>query len=143
MYFLHSTVDNVPNLAPFSFFTAVAGFPPTIMFSVSYRRKEPRVKDTLRNVREVSEFVCHIVDEAMADAMVRTAMDWPTDVSEIDMAGITAVPSNDVRPFRVAEALVAMECKVTQIIPIEEPRMLWFWDRSYDFIFVKIYIVRK
>ena len=113
------SVDNVPNLAPFSFFTAVAGFPPTIMFSVSYRRKEPRVKDTLRNVREVSEFVCHIVDEAMADAMVRTAMDWPTDVSEIDMAGITAVPSNDVRPFRVAEALVAMECKVTQIIPIE------------------------
>ena len=58
-------------------------------------------KDTLRNVREVGEFVCHIVDETMADAMVRTAMDWPSGVSEIDVAGLTAVPSGDVQPLRV------------------------------------------
>lgn len=108
-----------PNLAPFSFFNAVAGFPPTIMFSISYRRKEPRIKDTLRNVREVGEFVCHIVDEATADAMVRTAVDWPSAIDEFDEAGLTAVPSTDVRPLRVAEAPVAMECKVTQIIPVE------------------------
>jgi len=112
------SADGVPNLAPFSFFNAVAGFPPTIMFSVSFRRKEPRVKDTLRNVREVGEFVCHIVDEAMADAMVRTAMDWPSDVSEIEAAGLTAVASIDIRPYRVVEAPVAMECKMTQIIPV-------------------------
>lgn len=108
----------LPNLAPFSFFNAVAGFPPTIMFSVSYRRREPREKDTLRNVRQVGEFVCHIVDEALADAMVHTAVDWPTDVNEMEMARVTAVPSSDVRPPRVAEAPVAMECKVTQIIPV-------------------------
>lgn len=47
--------NGVSNLAPFSFFNAVAGFPPTIMFSVSYRRKEPKEKDTLRNVQEVGE----------------------------------------------------------------------------------------
>lgn len=110
--------DGVSNLAPFSFFNAVAGFPPTIMFSVSYRRKEPREKDTLRNVREVDEFVCHIVDEALAGAMARSAMDWPSEVSEIDVVGLTAVPSTDIRPSRVAEAPVAMECRVTQIIPV-------------------------
>ncbi len=111
--------DGIPNLAPFSFFNAVAGFPPTIMFSVSYRRREPKEKDTLRNVREVGEFVCHIVDEATAEAMARTAMDWPTDVNEMEMAGLTAVRSTDIRPPRVAEAPVAMECQVTQIIPVE------------------------
>ncbi|MFC1959310.1 flavin reductase family protein [Chloroflexota bacterium] len=110
--------DGVANLAPFSFFNAVAGFPPTIMFSVSYRRREPKEKDTLRNVRHWGEFVCHMVDEALADAMVRTALDWPVGVSEIDEAGLTAVPSTDVRPPRVAEAPVAMECRVTQIIPV-------------------------
>jgi flavin reductase (DIM6/NTAB) family NADH-FMN oxidoreductase RutF len=111
--------DGVANLAPFSFFNAVAGFPPTIMFSVSYRRQEPQEKDTLRNVREVGEFVCHIVDEAMAEAMVRSAMDWSAEVSEIDAVGLTAVPSLDIRAPRVAESPVAMECKVTQIIPVE------------------------
>jgi flavin reductase (DIM6/NTAB) family NADH-FMN oxidoreductase RutF len=111
--------DGMPNLAPFSFFNAVAGFPPTIMFSVSYRRREPREKDTLRNIREVGEFVCHIVDEAMAGAMARTAMDWPANVNEMEMAGLTAVPSTDIHPPRVAEAPVAMECTVTQIIPVE------------------------
>lgn len=113
------TADGVPNLAPFSFFNAVAGFPPTLMFSVSYRRREPKEKDTLRNVREVGEFVCHIVDEAMAEAMARTAMDWPADVNEIEKVGLTAVPSIDIRPPRVDEAPVAMECQVTQIIPVE------------------------
>ena len=111
--------SGTPNLAPFSFFNAVAGFPPTIMFSVSYRRKEPRIKDTLRNVQVIAEFVCHIVDETMAEAMARTAMDWPAEISEFDAAGLTAVPSCDVRPLRVAEASIAMECKVTQIIPVE------------------------
>jgi len=113
------TKNDAPNLAPFSFFTAVAGFPPTIMFSVSFRRKEPRVKDTLNNVSEVAEFVCHIVDEDMAAAMVKTAMDWPADINEMDAAGLTAVPSDDIKPLRVLEAPVAMECKVTQIIPVE------------------------
>lgn len=112
------SVDGVPNLAPFSFFNAVAGFPPTLMFSVSYRRQEPREKDTLRNVRRIGEFVCHIVDEAMAEAMARTAMEWPAEVDEFAAAGLTAVPATDIRPLRVAGAPVALECAVTQIIPV-------------------------
>ena len=67
------SVEGVPNIAPFSFYNAVAGFPPTIMFSISYRvRTKPQEKDTLRNVREVGEFVSHVVDEEMAGAMIKT-----------------------------------------------------------------------
>lgn len=109
-----------PNLAPFSFYNAVAGFPPTIMFSVSYRvRHQPREKDTLRNVHEVGEFVSHVVDESMADAMILTAADWPHGTDEFEIASLEAVPSIDVRPLRIAAAPVALECKVTQIIPVE------------------------
>jgi flavin reductase (DIM6/NTAB) family NADH-FMN oxidoreductase RutF len=117
-----STVNasGVPNLAPFSFYNAVAGFPPTIMFSVSYRaRRKPRTKDTLRNVKEVGEFVAHVVDEPLADAMILSSADFPPDVDEFEIVELEAVPSLDVRPLRIAAASVAMECKVTQIVPVE------------------------
>jgi flavin reductase (DIM6/NTAB) family NADH-FMN oxidoreductase RutF len=77
----------VPNLAPYSFYNAVAGFPPTIMFSVSYRRREPREKDTLRNVKATGEFVSHIVNEAMAEAMLQTAAEFSYGVSEFEQVG--------------------------------------------------------
>ncbi|XPM57602.2 MAG: flavin reductase family protein [Leptolyngbya sp. IPPAS B-1204] len=109
----------VPNLAPYSFYNAVAGFPPTIMFSVSYRRREPKEKDTLRNIKEIGEFVSHVVDEAMADAMLQTAVEFSYGISEFEMAGLKTVASVDVRPLRIADAPVAMECQVTQIVPVE------------------------
>jgi flavin reductase (DIM6/NTAB) family NADH-FMN oxidoreductase RutF len=112
--------EGVPNLAPFSFYNAVAGFPPTIMFSVSYRvQQQPRVKDTLRNVQEVGEFVSHVVDETLVGAMILTSADWPTGKNEFEVAGLEAVPSIDVRPPRIAAAPVALECLVTQIVPVE------------------------
>lgn len=113
------SADGIPNLAPYSFFNAVAGFPPTLMFSVAYRRKEPREKDTLRNVKQVDEFVCHVVDEALANAMIRTAVEVPYGVNEFETAHLKMTASIDVRPPRIAEAPIAMECKVTQIVPIE------------------------
>jgi flavin reductase (DIM6/NTAB) family NADH-FMN oxidoreductase RutF len=109
-----------PNLAPFSFYNAVAGFPPTVMFSVSYRvTRAPRVKDTLRNVQEVGEFVTHVVDEALSEAMILTSADLPPGTNEFEIAALRAVPSIDVKPPRIAAAPVAMECLVTQIIPVE------------------------
>ncbi|HEY9639564.1 MAG TPA: flavin reductase family protein [Coleofasciculaceae cyanobacterium] len=108
----------IPNLAPYSFFNAVAGFPPTIMFSVASRRKQPTEKDTLRNVKAIDEFVCHVVDEALATAMIQTAVEVPYGVNEFEMANLETVPSVDVRPLRIAKAAVAMECKVTQIVPV-------------------------
>lgn len=109
----------VPNLAPYSFYNAVAGFPPTIMFSVSYRRKEPKEKDTLRNIKETGEFVSHVVDEAMADEMLQTAIEFSYGVSEFKMASLKSIASVDVQPLRIADAPVAMECQVTQIVPVE------------------------
>ena len=117
-----STINScgVPNLAPFSFYNAVAGFPPTIMFSVSYRvRNNPPEKDTLRNVNEVGEFVAHVVDEDMASSMLITGVDWPNTVNEFEAANLESAQSIDVKPPRVIAAPVAMECKVTQIIPVE------------------------
>jgi len=113
------SVEGVPNLAPYSFYNAVAGFPPTIMFSVSYRRREPKEKDTLRNVKETGEFVSHIVDETMAEAMLKTSVEFSYGVSEFEQVNLKSLPSKDVRPPRLADAPVAMECKVTQIVPVE------------------------
>ncbi len=113
------SMAGMPNLAPYSFYNAVAGFPPTIMFSVSYRQRPPREKDTLRNVKERGEFVCHVVDEAMAEAMVQTSQEFSYGVNEFDQVGLRTLPSVDIAPLRLADAPVAMECQVTQIVPVE------------------------
>lgn len=110
--------DGVANLAPYSFYNAVAGFPPTIMFSVAYRRREPHEKDTLRNIQAIDEFVCHVVEVDFAEAMIQTAVELPYGVSEFNAAQLETVPATDVRPPRIAKAAVAMECKVTQIVPV-------------------------
>lgn len=89
------------------------------MFSVSYRRREPQEKDTLRNIKQVGEFVSHVVDEAMTDAMLKTAVEFDYGVSEFEVAGLETLASTDVQPLRIAAAAVAMECKVTQIVPVE------------------------
>lgn len=109
--------DGIPNLAPFSFFNGVAGTPPTVMFSVGQRKGQP--KDTLRNVREVGEFVVNLVDDALAEAMNKTSGDWPSEVDEFALAGLATAPSVEVRPPRVAAAPITMEAKVTQIVPVE------------------------
>jgi flavin reductase (DIM6/NTAB) family NADH-FMN oxidoreductase RutF len=104
------------NLAPFSFFNAVGGEPPTVMFSVGLRRGE--TKDTLRNAQETGEFVLNLVDETLAAQMNTTSGEWAYEVNEFDIAGLTTLPSLDVRPPRVAGAKVAMEARVTQIVPV-------------------------
>jgi len=115
-----STVDTEgnPNLAPYSFFQAVAGFPPTVMYSVSEPRSG-RIKDSLTNARETGEFVGNVASEEIAEAMVHTSGMWEPGVNEFEKANLTMIPSIDVKPFRVAESPVSFECKVTQIVPVE------------------------
>lgn len=112
------SADGAPNLAPYSFANAVGGTPPTIMFSVS--RGRGRVKDTLLNVQATGEFVLHLVDETLAEAMNLTAGEYPQGVNEFEVAGLETAPSIDVKPPRVAAAPVAMEAKVSQIIPVDD-----------------------
>jgi flavin reductase (DIM6/NTAB) family NADH-FMN oxidoreductase RutF len=117
-----STVSagDVGNLAPFSFFMAATGNPPTVVLSTSFRDGKP--KDTLQNVMEVPEFVLNVVSEDVGDAMNATSEEFPSDVDELVAAGLTPLPSSRVRPVRVAEAPINMECKVVQLVPVGDPK---------------------
>ncbi|MSP13707.1 MAG: flavin reductase family protein [Chloroflexi bacterium] len=108
--------DGSANLAPFSFFNGVAGSPPTVMVSVGQRAGH--AKDTLRNVQETGEFVLHIVNEELAEAMNFTSGEWDYDVDEWQKAGLAQLPSIDVRPPRIAAAPVALEAKLVQTVPV-------------------------
>ena len=109
--------DGLINLAPYSFFNAVAYDPPTIVFSSS-RRAGGKLKDTLAHIEETGEFVVNIVVDDIAEAMNRTAAEYPSEVSEFEIAGLTPAPSQKVRPPRVAESPVNMECRLQQVVPL-------------------------
>jgi flavin reductase (DIM6/NTAB) family NADH-FMN oxidoreductase RutF len=112
--------EGVANLAPFSFFNAVCGEPPMIMFCASNRHP---LKDTLRNVQATREFVVNIVSEEIAEAMNLTAGDYAPDISEFNVSGLTPVPSDIVRPPRVLESPVNMECRVHDIVKVSDKPM--------------------
>ena len=114
------SIDDVGNLAPFSFYMAATGNPPTVVLSTSFHDGEP--KDTLANVKQIPEFVLNVVSEDVAEAMNATSEEFPADVDELIAAGLTAVPSSRVRPVRVAEAPITMECKVVQLVPVGDPK---------------------
>ena len=109
-------VDGTLNLAPFSFFNAVSNMPLTVMISVGQRKGA--LKDTLRNVQETGEFVINIVNEELATAMNETSGEWAYEVNEFDRARVTPASSIDVKPPRVAEAPIALECQVKQIVSV-------------------------
>ena len=109
--------DGLVNLAPYSFFNAMAYDPPTIVFSSS-RQAGDKLKDTLTNIEETGEFVVNIVVDDIAEAMNRTAAEFPSEVSEFEIAGLTPAPSEMVRPPRVAESPVNMECRLLQVVPL-------------------------
>ena len=109
--------DGTHNLAPFSFFNAVAGSPPTVMVSIGQRKGAP--KDSLRNIQETGEFVVNLVGEELVEAMNLTAGEYDYDVDEFAIAGLESAPSMEVRPPRVAQAAAALECRATQFIPVE------------------------
>jgi flavin reductase (DIM6/NTAB) family NADH-FMN oxidoreductase RutF len=107
---------NGPNAAPFSFFNAVGSDPPMLCFSVG--NKETGAKDTVANIRDCPEFVVHIVSDAIKEKMNICAIDYPRGVNEIEKAGFTAVPSRKVRPPRIVEAPVAMECRLMELLTL-------------------------
>jgi len=118
--FVSTVSDNGSfNLAPFSFFNAVASNPPTIVFSCS-RYTAGKSKDTLVNIEQTGEFVVNVVVDDIAEAMNRTAAEYPTGVSEFEIAGLTPVPSDLVKAPRVAESPVNMECQLRQVISLGE-----------------------
>ena len=98
------------NAAPYSFFNVLSGDPPLVAIGIGGRMPGD-VKDTGGNIRTTGEFVVNLVDVATADAMNITAIDFPPDVDEIAQAGLTTLPSTRVKPPRIAESPVAIECE--------------------------------
>ena len=110
------------NLAPFSYFMACHSYVPALALSIGSRAGRP--KDSRANIAATGEFVVNIVNPALLPAMNVTAADFPPDVSEADVAGVAMVPSVKVRPPRVADAPIQIECRVIQAIDLgEAPRV--------------------
>lgn len=109
--------EHGPNAAPFSFFNMVCAEPSMLMFSMAPREGDT-MKDTVRNIRRVPEFVVHVVDEANAPRMNLCSAEWPHGVNEIERAGFTAVPSVKVRPPRIAECPVQLECRLERMLEL-------------------------
>lgn len=106
------------NLAPFSFFTAISANPPVICFSPMVRASDGTRKDTLRNIEATGEFVVNIVSEDFAAQMNLCSAEFPPEVDEFAVSGLTPLASDLVKPPRVAESRVQMECRLMQIVNV-------------------------
>lgn len=112
-----STVDKSgdPNLAPFSFFNVFSSNPPIAVFSPAYSGRTGAAKDTLQNVREVPECVINVVNYEMVQQTSLASSPFARGVNEFVKAGFTALPSELVKPPRVKESPVQMECRVIEV----------------------------
>lgn len=112
----------VRNLAPFSFFTVASANPPIVCFCPMIRGANknnlPPTKDTLRNIIATHEFVLNIVSEEFAEQMNACSADVPPEMDEFEISGLTPLESERVRPPRVAESHVQMECRLEQIVHV-------------------------
>lgn len=113
-----STIDpnGTANLAPFSFFTAICAEPPLICFAPMRRGADGRKKDTLVNIEATGEFVVNIVGERIVEPMNETAAEFDPEVDEFQAAGLTPIPSQLIRPYRVRESSIHMECVLHDIL---------------------------
>ncbi len=110
------STDGKLNLAPFSFFTGVCSNPPTVLFCPMVRGSDGKKKDTLLNIEATGEYVVNIVSEDIVSQMNQTAAEFPPDVDEFTQSGLTPAPSIIVKPPRVLESPVSMECKLQQVV---------------------------
>lgn len=111
--------NGVLNLAPFSFFNGVCYDPPTVSVAIGrYASKKP--KDSLLNIEETGEFVINLVNRDMAEGMNQTAAEYPSEMNEFELGGFTAAPSERVKAPRVVESPVSLECKLIQVVPVNE-----------------------
>jgi flavin reductase (DIM6/NTAB) family NADH-FMN oxidoreductase RutF len=108
--------DGNPNLSPFSFFNAFGSHPPLVVFSPSRRVRDNTTKHTYENVKQVPEVVINAVNFDMVQQTSLASCEYPEGTNEFVKAGFTPLASTLVKPFRVKESPVQMECKVLQVI---------------------------
>lgn len=115
-----STIDdrNRPNLSPFSFFNVFGSNPPILIFSPSRRVRDNSTKHTLENVLKNREVVINVVNYDMVQQMSLASTEYMEGENEFIKSGLTMLPSDLVKPFRVAESPVQFECKVVKVEPL-------------------------
>src|SRR5690606_32308156 len=118
------SADGHHNAAPFSFFNVMGENPPVLIVALESKRDSGDLKDTTINILDNSQFVVHMVDEPMVEAMNVCAIDFPGDINEVEEAGLTLVPSQRVAPHRIEEAPVAFECEKLQLVQVSPGRHL-------------------
>jgi flavin reductase (DIM6/NTAB) family NADH-FMN oxidoreductase RutF len=112
--------DGVLNLAPFSYFMGVGSRPPMLAVCIGQRTGRP--KDSAQNIRDTRQFVVNMTPRALAEKMVQTSGDYGPNIDEFEAAGLTPVPSVNVKPPGVAESPLRMECELHDIVkPGENP----------------------
>jgi flavin reductase (DIM6/NTAB) family NADH-FMN oxidoreductase RutF len=102
------------NLAPYSFFNGVASRPSVVMVS------SEGYKDTVRNIEATKEFVCNLATWDLREAMNKSSGNYPPDVDEMALSGLTPAKSHHVKPPRVAEAPCALECKLLKVVRLDD-----------------------
>lgn len=112
-----STVDEDgnPNLSPYSFFNVFGSKPPLLVFSPLRRMRDNTTKDTYENILKTKEVVINVVNFDMVQQVSLSSCEYPTEVNEFIKAGFTPIKSDLVKPFRVKESPVQLECKVLEV----------------------------
>lgn len=117
-----STIDKngKPNLSPFSFFNIFSANPPILVFSPARRVRDNSIKHTLVNCEQTRQVVINVVNYDMVQQVSLSSTEYAEGVNEFEKAGFTAIPSDTIKPYRVAESPVQFECKVNEIIALGE-----------------------
>tara|TARA_B100000214_G_scaffold328419_1_gene267549 strand:- start:287 stop:919 length:633 start_codon:yes stop_codon:yes gene_type:complete len=114
-------IDGVVNLAPFSYFNAIAADPPCLMYCPNGPKKGTREpKDSLSNAEMTKEFVFNLCSHDLREKVNKTARHEPRGEDEMEKAGLTPAPSVNVKPPRVADAPIALECKYLRTVRLPQ-----------------------
>jgi flavin reductase (DIM6/NTAB) family NADH-FMN oxidoreductase RutF len=115
--------DGVANLAPFSFFTVVSSQPPLVLLSLEYLASG-RLKDSAANIEATGEFVVNIAPAAMAQAVELTSVQVDASVDEFELASVTPLACRHVRPPRLAESPISLECRLHSTVQPGSDRLV-------------------
>jgi flavin reductase (DIM6/NTAB) family NADH-FMN oxidoreductase RutF len=125
------SVDGVPNLSPFAFYNAVSAQPPIVIVSVGHR-PDGRRKDSAENAIATGELVINVVTEDLIERASLASGAWEPEVDEFALTGLTPLPSLQVRPARVAESPINMECRLERYLTLGEGHA------AHDVLFAEI-----
>jgi flavin reductase (DIM6/NTAB) family NADH-FMN oxidoreductase RutF len=115
--------EGITNLAPFSFFNGVTSDPPVVSIAVSTKRDGSK-KDTWRNIEETGEYVINVVVPELMDGVITGAKELPHNVSELELAKLRTEPALRVKPPRLADSPVNLECTLLRIVEVEETALI-------------------